>query len=76
MKITEALKTGLPLRRPIAKHMGSHKNGYLGNKYVENIIATTMNMTKNFDFEFSGDIINKDDFFANDWEVKDELSSS
>jgi hypothetical protein len=56
VNLIEAIKSGRPLRRPIAKHMGSHGTGWLANSYVVQWIEGGMDM---------------EDFLADDWETKD-----
>lgn len=72
MNIIEALRTEKPLRRPIAKHWGSHGTGWLGNEYIKAILTRTL-------FEdfwiaqvcSSVHLLTESDIMADDWEVKD-----
>lgn len=60
MNLIEALNKQRNLRRPIAKHMGSHKDGWLDWRYVEGIVMGGLTS-----------LITEDDFHADDWEVQD-----
>lgn len=72
MNIIEALKTGCPVRRPIAKHMGSDGQGWLGNHYVMDLLLNRNVAIETTDKGVSGArLIGKDDLLADDWEVND-----
>jgi hypothetical protein len=68
MNLIEALKTRLPLRRPIAKHCGSGKDGWLDSEYV--IFFLVENKIRFHHFIDQIDIIDRDDLLADDWEIK------
>lgn len=69
MDIIQALKTGKPVRRPISKHIGSNRSGYLSNEFVLGLLLNegTASMFKNT--PQVAQLINKADLFASDWEV-------
>ena len=70
MNLIEALRTGLPLRRPIAKHWGSHKTGWLDSQYVEGLLCPSPDI---FTWPCSGNkILTVSDVMADDWEVRQD----
>lgn len=67
MNLIQALKTGKPLRRPIAKHLGSSGDGWLGNEWVKSLLLppkTSAYLGAPID-RFLSD----EDIMADDWEV-------
>lgn len=68
MNLIDALRTGLPLRRPITKHMGSGKTGYLGNQFVRDLLTANSRWNEYCDFN----LINEQDLLALDWETKND----
>lgn len=65
MNFSEALKTNKPIRRPIAKHMGSHGDGFLDIDYILNLL--TCGQLR----EMRPIMIDRNDLLADDWEVKE-----
>jgi hypothetical protein len=74
MNIIEALRTNRPLRRPVAKHMGSSRSGWLGNQYVRDLLVTKTTATI-FPDVHTTMLINESDLLADDWEVKVDLDA-
>lgn len=72
MNIIEALRTGKPIRRPIAKHWGSNQSGYLGNEYVLSLLTQP-----DYAWRYLGwaqtQLISESDLLADDWEVKEQV---
>lgn len=72
MNLIEALRTGKPLRRPIAKHMGSEGTGYLGSEYVLGILVHLAGLGYYAVSPYEDIIIlTAYDIRADDWEVKE-----
>ena len=69
MNIVEALRTGKPLRRPINRHWGSNKTGWLGNDYVIDLLIHNEGTSLFFNYS-KPQLIIKKDLLAEDWEVK------
>lgn len=72
MTLLGALATGLPLRRPISKHWGSNKEGYLGNQFIKDLLLKGfMRNIYYFDTRPTGlPLIIEEDLMATDWEVQ------
>lgn len=71
MNLVEALRTGLPLRRPISRHMNQGRTGWLGSQYVLLYLTSTSSATL-FPPGTTVQLINEDDILANDWVVKED----
>ena len=69
MNLIKALKTGKPLRRPIAKHWGSHKNGWLDNEYVRAMLCPGRSLTYE-GYPQTSCTIDIYDALSEDWEVR------
>ncbi len=73
MNLVEALllskASNKPIRRPIAKHLGSCRTGWLSRQYI---IDTLVNNTVWGGFERSKSmpLVTESDLLALDWEVK------
>lgn len=68
MNLIEALRTGLPLRRPISKHKGSGKTGWLSNQFVRDLLTSNNRWNEYCDFN----LITEQDLLALDWETQNE----
>lgn len=63
MNLIEALKTGLPLRRPVYKSAVSDRNGFFSNEFLKDkLLGNDMSRSTYLSVE---------DIFADDWEVKE-----
>ena len=71
MNLIEALKTGKPLRRPIAKHKGSNGNGWLGSEFILGLITPNYKSVQ-IPFYPVSYIIDRYDILSEDWEIKNE----
>lgn len=71
MNLIEALRTGKNLRRPVLKHTGATRTGYLGNSFMVNLL-TGEPATRNFMVDISNPLITQTDLLADDWEVQAE----
>ncbi len=69
MDIIQALRSGKQIRRPIAKHIGSGRNGWLGNDYVITLLTQNTNSSI-FPELHTTQLINKSDLLADDWEYR------
>lgn len=67
MMFSDAIQSGKPIRRPIAKHMGSSGTGYLDIEYVMNLLTCGQIREE----VIRPIIIDRNDLLANDWEVKE-----
>lgn len=67
MTLVEALKINKPLRRPIAKHLGSAGIGYLDPEFVFHLLVCGQ-IREN---TIRPVMVNRDDILADDWEVKE-----
>lgn len=68
MNLVEALRTGKSLRRPVARHVGSCRTGWLDNGYVRAYLTQENQWANYRDFA----LIKEEDLLADDWEVKSE----
>ncbi len=71
MNLIDALKTGKSVRRPIAKHWGATRSGYLGNEYVKNYLVNRSPDWATLMREQSLPLITETDLMATDWEALD-----
>ncbi len=73
MNLVEALllskASNKPIRRPITKHTGSNRSGWLSRTYVIDILVNH-NTWRLFESERSMPLITETDLLALDWEVK------
>lgn len=67
MNLIEALKTGKDLRRPIAKHLGSGGDGWLGNQYVRDYLLAKQD-------RYYTIWVDATDLLADDWEIRKSAS--
>lgn len=74
MNLLEALRTGKSLRRPIARHLGSCRYGWLSNEYVIDFLVPTTSSAITWLSHERYFPLNREDLFADDWEVKDETT--
>lgn len=73
MNLVEALRTGKPLRRPISKHKGSSRSGWLGNEFVKSYLTSHNNWQQYFGGSYAHyNLVDDVDLLANDWEIKHE----
>ncbi len=72
MNLIYALKTGRDIRRPIAKHLGSEGNGWLGRDYVIQIL-TTPTTSLAHDYNYQPKLIDEEDLLAGDWETREQV---
>ncbi len=70
LNLIEALKTGKPLRRPIAKHKGSYGDGWLSCEYVKSMLGP--HYAPYFGAAQDSNWLIICDILAEDWEVKGE----
>ncbi len=68
MNLVDALKTGRPLARPIAKHKGSNGDGWLASEFL---IGELLAQESIFYYTRNPLWIDRDDLLADDWEVKE-----
>lgn len=68
MNIVEALQTGKPIRRPVARHLGSAGNGWLGNEYVLSLLSPNERVVSFLGYDVIYPIV-REDILANDWEA-------
>lgn len=75
MSIVEALRIALPkglsIRRPIAKHWGSNRSGWLASHWVMDLMANTETGSIFGRDHMWRTLINERDILADDWEVKE-----
>lgn len=71
MNLVEALRTGKPLRRPVPRHCGSGRTGWLGHDYVMTLLTSTSSASI-FGQVHEVQLINSTDILASDWEVKED----
>lgn len=69
MNLIEALKTGRPVRRPIAKHLGSNEDGWLGNRFVIEELVSLKAWPLN---PPERSWVDAHDLMADDWEAQEE----
>lgn len=70
MNLIEALRTKKPLRRPIAKHMGSHGDGWLGSAWILRTLVNNGTLQYVIGEYPQAAFLSEEDILANDWEVK------
>lgn len=66
MDLIAALRTGKPVRRPIAKHYGASRSEWLGNDFVRRLL--TRNSAWYAEQPFN--LIDETDLMSADWESK------
>lgn len=72
MTLVDALRTGKPVRRPIAKHKGSNKGSWLDSDFVMGLL-TDRRLGGSFGSEAPyRHLVEPVDVLANDWEVKED----
>lgn len=72
MDLIQALRTGLALRRPIAKHTGSNRSGYMGRSFVLELLTDPAGHWRHPSEMSTYRLIDETDLLATDWEVKNE----
>ncbi len=68
MTLVEALKSGHAIRRPIARHMGSHGDGWINPKFYISLLCGSHSINM-----ISLVWPQPEDVLADDWEVKLEI---
>ncbi len=73
MNLIEAIKTGKPIRRDRPKFKGSHGGGWIDSRVILNELISSGGGVSYFGFQNLRPTwaLDKDDFFADDWEVKE-----
>ena len=72
MNLVDALRKKVPLRRPVAKHLGSGGNGWLHPKYVLALLTASESQRSAFPTGGSSvPLVAESDILADDWEVRD-----
>jgi len=72
MNLVDALRSGMPVRRPISKHWGSNRLGYLSNTFVIDYLCGNLDR-KQLLGAYSIELINVTDLLSDDWEIKGEF---
>lgn len=71
MNLIDALRTGKPLRLPLAKHKGLTRSEYLGREYVIQYLVSASSATI-FPELHTNCLINEFDLMSDEWEVKND----